>query len=62
MLNENSVDIMNAPLDAFDSDMASWPKQRWKKGVADDELDEIGEKVFNASQPRFGKRSGKFRI
>ena len=61
MLDENSLDLMRAPLDSFDCEMqGNYTEAEEYKGVGDADLEEIEDEVFDGSQPRFGKWASNY--
>ena len=59
LLEENSVDLMSAPLDAFDCGMLEAEPEEGD-GLGDDDLQEIGEDEFDEGGPKLGKRAGNY--
>ena len=58
ILDENSVDLLSAPLDEFDCEMPEAGAEE-EEDDGDEDVEEIGEDVFNESQvPVTRKRSG----
>ena len=59
LLDENSVDLLSAPLDAFECGMPEAEAEEGD-GLGDDDLQEIGEDEFDEGGPKLGKRAGNY--